>query len=133
MESLESIHAARLRSGSEAGTSAPQLQQPAEASRADVAHSDSDEDDPDKLNDGMGEQDSELDPYMLPVSHEVALEGTITSLHKICTVYQENCSYNKLPHAEVPLQSKCSDQFPTLLSSQGECSHVQCPYLENSL
>ncbi len=80
IESLESIHAARLRSGSEAGTSAPQLGQPAAAA---PSRSQSGSDDGDDVvasaagvsNGGLGEEDVELDPYMLPVSHEVALEG----------------------------------------------------------
>lgn len=78
VESLESIHAARLRSSSEAGTSAPQLGLPAAAVPANSASaSDDDDADNDAVYDGgLGEQDVELDPYMLPVSHEVALEGT---------------------------------------------------------
>lgn len=79
-ESLESIHAARLRSSSEAGTSAPQLGQPAAAvpNRSQSLSDDDDDDDKaaDATNGGLGEDDVELDPYMLPVSHEVALEGT---------------------------------------------------------
>lgn len=81
VESLESIHAARLRSGSEAGTSAPQLQQPAvppqASSAAITADDDEEEEDADigAVNGNAGEEDVELDPYMLPVSHEVALEG----------------------------------------------------------
>ena len=81
VESLESIHAARLRSGSEAGTSAPQLQQPAvppqASSAAITADDDEEEDEADigPVNGTAGEEDVELDPYMLPVSHEVALEG----------------------------------------------------------
>ena len=80
IESLESIHAARLRSGSEAGTSAPQLAQPAAAAPARSQSGSDDGDDADAStagvsNGGLGEEDIELDPYMLPVSHEVALEG----------------------------------------------------------
>ena len=81
VESLESIHAARLRSGSEAGTSAPQLQHPAVPSQASSAAITADDDDEEEadigpVNGDAGEEDVELDPYMLPVSHEVALEGT---------------------------------------------------------
>lgn len=80
IESLESIHAARLRSGSEAGTSAPQLAQPAAAAPARSQSGSDDDDDADASaagvsNGGLGEEDVELDPYVLPVSHEVALEG----------------------------------------------------------
>ena len=80
IESLESIHAARLRSGSEAGTSAPQLGQAAAAASTRSQSGSDDGDDADASavgfsNGGLGEEDVELDPYMLPVSHEVALEG----------------------------------------------------------
>lgn len=77
VESLESIHAARLRSGSEAGTSAPQLGQSAAAPAANTqSASDSEPDDQGAFgNGGLGEADVETDPYSLPVSHEVALEG----------------------------------------------------------
>jgi hypothetical protein len=80
IESLESIHAARLRSSSEAGTSGPQLGQPAAAAPAKSQSGSDNGDDADAsaagvANGGLGEEDVELDPYMLPVSHEVALEG----------------------------------------------------------
>lgn len=80
IESLESIHAARLRSSSEAGTSGPQLGQPAAAAPARSQSGSDNGDDADAsaagvANGGLGEEDVELDPYMLPVSHEVALEG----------------------------------------------------------
>lgn len=77
VESLESIHAARLRSGSEAGTSAPQTGSSAAALTAkSQSASDSESDDQAVFgNGGLGEADAETDPYSLPVSHEVALEG----------------------------------------------------------
>lgn len=80
IESLESVHAARLRSGSEAGTSAPQLAQPTAAAPARSQPGSDDGDDADASapgvsSSGLGEEDLQLDPYMLPVSHEVALEG----------------------------------------------------------
>ena len=77
VESLESIHAARLRSGSEAGTSAPQMGASAIALTA-KSQSVSDNESDDQAvygNGGLGEADAETDPYSLPVSHEVALEG----------------------------------------------------------
>lgn len=76
-ESLESIHAARLRGGSEAGTSAPQLGQPAAgvAAKSQLAPGNQAEKEADISYDGAGEPDVESDPYSLPVSHEVALEG----------------------------------------------------------
>ncbi|KAL3156845.1 hypothetical protein ABBQ38_001114 [Trebouxia sp. C0009 RCD-2024] len=87
VESLESIHAARLRSGSEAGTSAPQVgqaQPPAALTAKSQSASDSDPEDEIAFgNGGLGEPDTETDPYLLPVSHEVALEGqgkVVTSL-----------------------------------------------------
>lgn len=64
IESLEAIHAARMRSNSEAGTSKQQLV-PA-VMDAPMYES---------ANQGLGDQDEETDPYSLPVSHEVALEG----------------------------------------------------------
>lgn len=84
VESLESIHAARLRSGSEAGTSAPQVGRPPAATPKSQSASDSEAEDETAFgNGGMGEPDTETDPYLLPVSHEVALEGqgkVVTSL-----------------------------------------------------
>ena len=74
MESLESIHAARMRSHSEAG---PSAQQPAEVATAVVAAEDMDEGNNMPVQYGMGEQDEDADPYSLPVSHEVALEGGV--------------------------------------------------------
>ena len=72
VESLESIHAARMRSNSEAG---PSTHEPAQHAVAAAAN-DVDGDDGDAhVQYGMGEQDEESDPYSLPVSHEVALEG----------------------------------------------------------
>lgn len=83
VESLESIHAARLRSGSEAGTSAPQVgqaQPPAALTAKSQSASDSDPEDEIAFgNGGLGEPDTETDPYLLPVSHEVALEGVCLS------------------------------------------------------
>ena len=81
IESLESIHAARLRSGSEAGTSAPQTGLSVAALTA-KSHSASDSEADDQAvlgNGGLGEADAETDPYSLPVSHEVALEGVCVS------------------------------------------------------
>ncbi|KAL3132621.1 hypothetical protein ABBQ32_009149 [Trebouxia sp. C0010 RCD-2024] len=87
VESLESIHAARLRSGSEAGTSTPQVgqpQSPAAPTAKSQSASDSDSQDETAFgNGGLGEPNTETDPYLLPVSHEVALEGqgkVVTSL-----------------------------------------------------
>lgn len=80
VESLESIHAARLRSGSEAGTSAPQVGRPPAATPKSQSALDSEAEDETAFgNGGMGEPDTETDPYLLPVSHEVALEGVCFS------------------------------------------------------
>ena len=75
VESLESIHAARLRSGSEAGTSAPQMGASAAALTAKSQSALDNESEAVYGNGGLGEADAETDPYSLPVSHEVALEG----------------------------------------------------------
>lgn len=109
IESLESIHAARLRSGSEAGTSAPQLGQPVAAvparsqSGSDDADDDADASAAGVSNGGLGEEDVELDPYMLPVSHEVALEGA-----------QPSSVYCQLPAALLPVfQSSLLNAYAT--------------------
>ena len=92
-ESLESIHAARLRSGSEAGTSAPQLGQTAAAvpAKSQLAPGDEAEDGADISHDGAGEPDVESDPYSLPVSHEVALEGMHHHLSTVSGAHDCTC------------------------------------------
>lgn len=80
VESLESIHAARMRSHSEAGTSAQAAAEPSTAFHQPAVAQFSA---PEQY--GMGEQDEELDPYSLPVSHEVALEG------QRLTCYMHSC------------------------------------------
>ena len=67
---------------SEAGTSAPQLQHPAvpvQATSAAISNDgvDDAEADMEMVNGDAVKEDVELDPYMLPVSHEVALEGNL--------------------------------------------------------
>ena len=102
VESLESIHAARLRSGSEAGTSAPQMGSTAAALTAkSQSASDSGSDDQAVFgNGGPGEADAESDPYLLPVSHEVALEGGLQQqyqlLHGVQYKASQICSTNTL-------------------------------------
>lgn len=87
VESLESIHAARLRSGSEAGTSAPHMGQSAAPVAKSQSGSDSEADnEPAFANGGLGEPDAETDPYNLPVSHEVALEGVSLDNSNFCIV-----------------------------------------------
>ena len=64
-----------MRSNSEAGPSTHHPAQHAIVAAA-AAAADGDADDGDAhVQYGMGEQDEESDPYSLPVSHEVALEG----------------------------------------------------------
>lgn len=103
VESLESIHAARLRSGSEAGTSGPQLGQTTAAvlAQAQSATNDEDADKVDTFFDGAGEQDTESDPYMLPVSHEVALEGARHGLSTSCLAAPEGSQYLNITIAAV--------------------------------
>ena len=99
VESLESIHAARLRSGSEAGTSAPQREQPTAAvvGKSQTASDDDEaEDEADIPINGLGEPDTELDPYNLPVSHEVALEGMSSPATPFChPMCPCNCIYDQ--------------------------------------
>ena len=78
MESLESIHAARMRSHSEAG---PSTQTAAKPAAANAAAEDANEETNMTAQYGVGEQDEESDPYSLPVSHEVALEGATCLKH----------------------------------------------------
>lgn len=76
VESLESIHAARMRSNSEAGTSTQAPTQPAAAPAQSALE------DATASFHVVGEQEEEdSDPYNLPVSHEVALEGQSLPCH----------------------------------------------------